>query len=82
MRNFESLYYKTRVGHAPVQTFIDRLSFKTQRKFFTKIEWLEELGPRLPEPHAKKVEDDLYELRFEGEDGSIRVIYFFYVGKK
>jgi phage-related protein len=82
MRNFESKYYKTGAGHSPVASFIDSLSYKTQRKFFTKIEWLEELGPRLAEPHSKKIEDDLYELRFEGEDGAIRVIYFFYVGHK
>lgn len=82
MGNFECMYYKTGAGHSPVATFIDNLSYKTQRKFFAKIEWLEEYGPRLTEPHTKKIEDDLYELRFEGEDGAIRVIYFFYVGKK
>jgi phage-related protein len=79
---FVCLYYKTKSGHSPVQAFIDGLSFKTQRKFFAKIGWLEEHGPRLVEPHAKKLEQDLYELRFEGEDGTIRVIYFFYIGKK
>ena len=82
MANFESLYYKTKSGHIPVKVFIDNLTFKTQRKFFVKIDWLEEHGPRLPEPHTKKLESDLYELRFEGEDGVIRIIYFFYIGKK
>ena len=82
MANFETLYYKTKNGHNPVKVFTDNLSFKTQRKFFVKIDWLEEHGPRLPEPHAKKLENDLYELRFEGEDGVIRIIYFFYIGRK
>lgn len=82
MANFESLYYKTQNGHNPVKVFIDNLNFKTQRKFFVKIGWLEEHGPRLPGPHAKKLENDLYELRFEGEDGVIRIIYFFYIGNK
>lgn len=82
MGNFECLYYKTKAGHSPVNVFIDRLNFKTQRKFFVKIDLLEEHGQRLPEPHAKKIEGDLYELRFEGDDGAIRVIYFFYIGKK
>lgn len=82
MANFESLYYKTKNGHNPVKAFIDNLSFKTERKFFVKIDWLEEYGPRLPGPHAKKLDNDLYELRFEGEDGVIRIIYFFYIGKK
>jgi phage-related protein len=44
--------------------------------------WLEELGPRLIEPHAKKIDEDLYEFRFEGADGSIRILYFFYIGNK
>ena len=82
MENSECLYYKTKNGNNPVKVFIDNLSFKTQRKFFIKIDWLEEHGPRLPEPHAKKLENDLYELRFESEDGAIRIIYFFYIGKK
>lgn len=82
MALFETLYYKTGTGSNPVKVFIDNLSYKTQRKFFVKINWLEEHGPRLPEPHAKKLDNDLYELRFEGEDGAIRVIYFFYIGKK
>jgi phage-related protein len=82
LKNFESLYYQTINGNCPVQAFIDSLSFKTQRKYFSKLEWLEEYGPRLIAPHAKKIEEDLYELRFEGEDGAVRIIYFFYVGKK
>lgn len=82
MVNFECLYYKSKSGHSPGNIFIDNLSFKAQRKFFVKIDLLEEYGPRLPEPHAKKLEDDLYELRFEGDDTAIRIIYFFYIGKK
>lgn len=82
LANFETLYYKTKNGANPVKDFVNKLSFKTQRKFFVKIEWLEEHGPRLPEPHVKKLETDLYELRFEGEEGAIRVVYFFYIGKK
>ncbi len=82
MTNFECLYYKTINGRIPVMDFIDHLSFKTQRKFYVKIDLLEEYGPRLPEPHAKKIEQDLYELRFEADDGAFRIIYFFYIGKK
>jgi len=81
LKNFESLYYKTKSGHNPVRAFINSLGYKAQRKFFVKIDWLEEYGPRLIVPHAKKLEGDLYELRFEGEDGAIRIIYFFYIGK-
>ena len=81
LANFESLYYKTKNGRNPVKEFVDNLSFKAQRRFFVKIDLLEDYGPRLPEPHAKKLENDLYELRFEGDDGIVRIIYFFYIGK-
>lgn len=43
---------------------------------------LEEFGKQLPEPHAKHLEDGVYELRFEGIDGAIRVLYFFFIGNR
>ncbi|GEM_PF-6340540 len=38
---------------------------------------LEEFGPRLPQPHAKHIGERLYELRLEGQEGQIRIFYFF-----
>jgi len=32
----------------------------------------------LPEPHAKYVVDDVFELRVRGQEGHIRILYFFY----
>jgi len=58
--SYECWYFGSDNGRSPVEAFIDGLSQKTQRKFFTKIKWLEEYGPRLVEPHAKKIEEDLY----------------------
>jgi len=48
-----------------------------QRKFFFKRSLLEEFGPHLPQPHAKRLEENLYELRCETHAGQIRVFYFF-----
>jgi phage-related protein len=42
------------------------------------MELLEEFGHRLPEPHAKYVGDHIFELRFKGVEGAIRVLYFFF----
>ncbi len=81
MSNFECLYFKTRSRRSPVEAFVNKLNFKTQRKFFAKIPWLEEYGPRLPAPHAKKIDNDIYEFRFFGEEGTIRILYFFYQNK-
>ncbi len=50
----------------------------TQRKFFDKKDLLEEFGHKLPEPHAKYLKDGIFELRFSGREGKIRVLYFFF----
>ena len=71
-------YYLTESGRSPVREFIDSLDFKTQRKFFFVEELLEEFGHRLPFPHARYIGNDVFELRFRGQEGQIRVLYFFY----
>jgi len=75
---FTSYYYLTESGKSPVRGFIDSLDFKTQRKFFFVKELLEEFGHRLPFPHAKYIGSDIFELRFRGDEGNIRALYFFY----
>ena len=82
MANFTSYYYLSSNGKAPVRDFIDSLRLSTYRKFIFKKELLEEFGPRLPMPHARHLGRGLYELRFKGEDGAIRVLYFFVEKKK
>lgn len=82
MKRYKTHYFVLSNKRAPVRDFIDPLDITAQRKFFYKIELLEEFGKRLPEPHAKHLDDGIYELRFEGADGAIRVLYFFFVGNK
>lgn len=66
----------------PVRDFVDSLDIVAQRKFFYKVELLEEFGKSLPEPHTKHLEDGIYELRFKSSAGAIRVLYFFFIGSK
>jgi len=80
MAAYECAYFTTASGESPVREFINSLDSRTQRKFFYKRELLEEFGPRLPYPHAKYLKKGIYELRFEGAEGAIRIIYFFYSG--
>lgn len=80
MAAYECVYFTTASGESPVKEFINSLDSRTQRKFFYKKELLEEFGPRLPYPHAKCIRGGIYELRLEGIEGTIRVIYFFYSG--
>ena len=70
-------YYTADSGKSPVKEFVDSLDPKSQRKFFFVVELLEEFGHRLPEPHAKYIGDEIFELRFKGREGAIRVLYFF-----
>ena len=78
MGRIVSYYYLTESGECPVREFIDSLDFKTQRKFFFVKELLEEFGHKLPYPHARYIGNDVFELRFRGQEGHIRVLYFFY----
>jgi phage-related protein len=77
LAEYATYYFQTEGGRAPVEEFIDGLDSAAQRKFFFKRGLLEEFGPRLPQPHAKRLEENLYELRFETHAGQIRVFYFF-----
>ena len=77
MAEYTAYYLHTEGGRAPVEEFVNALDLAAQRKFFFKRSLLEEFGPRLPQPHAKRLQENLYELRFETSVGQIRVFYFF-----
>ena len=77
-----SVYYVSDSGRVPVKKFIDSLASRTQQKYFAVIGMLEKLGKNLPEPHAKSLGNGIYELRFKGQEGYIRILHFFYDGNK
>lgn len=74
---YQSCYFQTEQGRCPAQEFLDGLELVAQRKFFFKRQLLEQFGPRLPEPHAKRLAEGIYELRFSGRDADFRMLYFF-----
>lgn len=78
MAGVSCFYYVTESGKSPVKDFIDSLDSSGQRKFFFAKSLLEEFGHRLPQPHAKYIGDEIFELRFKGQEGQIRVLYFFF----
>jgi phage-related protein len=82
MSKYKCYYYKTQSGKSPVEEFIDSLEYKTQVKFFYKKGLLEEFGPKLPFPHARYIGEGVFELRFEGREGRIRILYFFFYENK
>ncbi|MBU1004335.1 MAG: type II toxin-antitoxin system RelE/ParE family toxin [Nanoarchaeota archaeon] len=78
MKKVSCFYYYTDSNKSPVRGFIDSLDSRSQRKFFFKKSLLEEFGHRLPAPHAKYIGDEIFEVRFRGTEGQIRVLYFFF----
>jgi phage-related protein len=75
-------YYMTESGRLPVKEFIKSLDFATRKKYFYVMGLLEEFGHTLPYPHAKYLGNSIFELRFMGSEGAIRVLYFFFVQDK
>ena len=65
-----------------MEDFINSLDGSTQGKFIYKKELLEELGPQLRFPHTDDMGDDIFELRFKGKEGQIRVLFFFFYRKQ
>lgn len=82
MKKYTCVYFTTDSGRIPVEEFIDGLNARSRQKFFNVVAMLEELGKHLPEPHGKYIGDEIYELRFQGIEGHVRVLYFFFVTEK
>ncbi len=80
--NYSCFYYTTDSGKSPVEEFICSLDEKTQEQFIFKKELLERFGPQLRQPHTDKIGGGIFELRFKGEEGQIRVLFFFFYEKK
>ena len=82
MGGYVCVFYETRDGKSPVEDFIVSLDNTTQKKFIYKSELLAIMGPQLREPHSKNISNGIFELRFEGKEGQIRVLFFFLHNKK
>ncbi len=72
------VFYQTLDGGTPVEDFISSLDEETQDKFIFKKELLESFGARLRLPHTDSIGDGIFELRFKGKEGQIRVLFFFF----
>lgn len=82
MRKCKCIYFQTDSGKIPAEAYINSLHPRTQHKYFEVVKLLEDYGKSLPKPHAKHLEDEIYELRFFGIEGRVRVLYFFFHGEK
>jgi len=75
-------YYRTESGRVPAMEFIDSLEVKSKDKYFFILGMLEDCGRQLKQHYSKYIGDEIFELRFSGREGAIRVLYFFFHGDK
>lgn len=75
-------FYQTENGEQPALNFLNALDVKMRTKMLHTIEFLQEYGPELREPHSKPLGDGLFELRAQVGSDISRVVYFFFVGRR
>lgn len=69
-------FYETSRGEKIVKNFLESEGEPLMGKASYKIKLLQDYGPLLGLPHARKLEGKLYELRIRGKE-EVRIIYAF-----
>jgi len=82
LNHFQVEFYKKENGNCPILEFFDSLDCKKKAKVLRTIDILERNGNELREPYSKLLVDGIFELRIRQGTDIVRVLYFFYVGKK
>jgi hypothetical protein len=65
-----------KILNSNLEQFIQSLEKKTIAKVLRVIDLLEEFGNNLQEPHSKKVQGSIFELRIRGRQ-EVRIFYIF-----
>ena len=68
-------FYENRRGKSPVLDYLNKLQSPERAKAYNALRLLQEFGPELNMPHAKRIEGRLWELR----PGANRLFYFLLV---
>ncbi len=74
-------YFRSSSGNCPVEEFIDSLDARSRAKVARTFDLLEEFGIGLGMPHAKPIENGLWELRIREGRSRYRVICFLATGR-
>ena len=82
MNKFQVVFYEKENGDCPMIEFLDSLDVKKRAKVLRTIEILENNGNDLREPYSKLIGEGIFELRVKQGSDIMRVLYFFYVGRK
>lgn len=80
--SFEIVYFEKENGDVPVRTFLENLADPRHKaKLLLFIDFLRERNVFLREPHVKKLEGKIWELRVPHGRAAYRVL-FFYEGRE
>ncbi len=82
MNYFKVDFYKKENGQCPILDFLYTLDQKKRAKVLRMIEILERNGNELREPYSKALGEGIFELRIKQGTDTVRVLYFFYIGKR
>jgi len=74
--------YQDARGQRPVQTYVGTLPEEVRRRFQTRVGYLLTDGLNASQEVAKKLEEDLWELRLPHSDGNPRILFFASIGKR
>lgn len=79
---WEIEFYVTGDNKEVIEEFLEELPEKHRAKAFHEIDLLSQFGIKLKQPHAKHIEEDLWELRIKYSSDISRIFYFIPVKKK
>ena len=82
LNNFCIDFYEKENGFCPMIEFLEALDIKKRAKVLRTIDILEKNGNDLREPYSKPLGEGVFELRINQGSDTIRVLYFFFVGRK
>lgn len=71
-------FYEDQRARCPVLDFINSLPKSEQAKIYNAFRLLAEFGTALGMPHARRIQDKLWELR----PGGVRLFYFAYIQRQ
>jgi len=79
---WEIEFYERDTGRCPATEFIQDLSKKDQVLITKAVERLGQYGPDLRRPYVDHLDGDIWELRVRVPSGHVRMLYFFFDGRK
>src|SRR5436305_1906625 len=74
--------YKDEQGRSPIRQFLESLDERAQDDIAATIEYVRVHNVHAREPHVKKIEGKLWEMRVRSSKNAYRVLYFATSGRR